>query len=123
MKNFEQEIKNIEPLTYYEIIINDGDYEECESDVCFSKEADAVSYLKKKADVIFKDCEEFNKFDFAKVDMDEVNIYIDNDGYFGKSLHAKIKTEELICEEDREYILFNNETLFIRKQRKFFIEK
>lgn len=121
-KEFEQEIKNAKPITYYEIIINDGDYEECESDVCFSKEEDAIYYLKKKADVIFENCEDVNKFDFTKVNMDKINIFIENDGYFGKSLHTKIKTEKLICEENREYILFNNETLFIRKQNKFFIE-
>jgi len=121
-EEFSQEIKDVKPFNYYEIVINDGDYEECESNICFSEEKDAVSYLKNKADVVFENCEDIDEFDFTKINADEINIFIEDDGYFGSALHPKIKTKELIYEEDKECFLFNHETWHIVKQSKFFIE-
>jgi hypothetical protein len=120
---FSQEIKNVKPFVYYEVVMNDGDsYEEYELGICFDKEENAISYLKKKADIIFENSEDFDKFDFSKINMDKINIYIENDGYSGERLYINIKTKELACEEDKECVLFNNKTWFIRKQSKFFIE-
>lgn len=121
-KEFSKEIENVKPFVYYEISINDGDYEDYESDICFNDEKDAVSYLKNKADIIFENCEDLNEFDFTKINTDEINIFIEDDGYFGSALHTKIKTKELVCKECKEDILFNRETLYITKQSKFFIE-
>lgn len=119
-KEFNQEIENVNPFVYYEISINDGDYEDYETGICFNERKDAVSYLKKKADIIFENCEDMNEFDFTKTNMDEISIFIEDDGYFGSALHPKIKTKKLVCTKDKEHILFNNETLYITKQRKFF---